>query len=239
MKRGAFVMTFNLGVSNKDKVKLIKKIQDSLAVAKLKKEETIYFDNGHEIRKWGYIYEELSKGEIGELLAFNTKRQSWKLPFRIDPATNTLYCLISKSNLDIKQKGKSKVIHYISAGSSVYNRDFEAKLSEDQKKELQLTLDLGFDNQEAEKICEEMFGDLAWEIDQLCVVTLDIIQYELHGVQANILNQSFDILYTEDWSQYIKQSSLDDNDAEQSIPESTQHDMKVQLKSHCRKEKKE
>lgn len=232
-------VSFNLGVIDANKIKMIKKIQDSLAVAKVKKAETGYFDNGHDIRKWGYIYEELSKGEIEDLLTFNTKRRSWKLPFKIDSTNNTLYCLLSKNNLDIKQKGKSKVIHYVSAISSVYNHDFENKLSEDQKKEVQLKMDLGFDKEDAEKICEEMLGELAWSINQFCVITLDIVRYELIGVQANILNQSFDILYTEDWSRHIRMSSSDENDAEQRVPESTQHDMKVQLKSHRRKEQQE
>gem|GEM_PF-4345198 len=230
-------MSFQLNVSDGNKVGIIKEIQDSLVIAQEKREETDFFDNGHGIRKWGYIYKNLSEAEMEELLPFNTRRQGWKLSFRFDPLNKTLFCLLSKNNLETKQKQKSDVMHYVSAISEVVNVNFEDKLSDEQKQEIQLALALELDNEQAKKIYQEMLGDINFEIEQFCVLSLDIVNYELTGVTANILNGNFEILYNEDWSAHIKVSSMDDNDSEKRAQESQQHDMNVKVKVKSKKEK--
>ncbi|MBE1554843.1 DUF5986 family protein [Sporosarcina limicola] len=231
-------MGFKLSQDTESKISIIRSIQDGIEIAKAKKEETEPFDNGHGIRKWGYLYQSFSESEIEELLLFITKRQSWKLPFMIAPLDKTLYCLLSKQNLEIKQKKKTKIMHYVSAISAVVNENFEDKLSEDQKREIQLMLDLEIDNKKAKQIYEEMLGEVTCEIEQFCVLTLDFVRYELIGIEANILNENFDVLYSEDWSSLIKVSSMDENDLGRREQEAQQHDVKTPLK-HKRKKQQE
>jgi len=146
---------------------------------------------------------------------------------------------LSKQNLKIKQKKKTKIMHYVSAISAVVNENFEDKLSEDQKREIQLMLDLEIDNKKAKQIYEEMLGGVTCEIEQFCVLTLDFVRYELIGIEANILNENFDVLYSEDWSSLIKVSSMDENDLGRREQEAQQHDVKTPLKSKSKKEQQE
>lgn len=230
---------FELSLSTESKLSIIRSIQDGIEVAKVKKEETDPFDNGHGIRKWGYLYQGFSDSEIEELLLFITNRQSWKIPFMIAPLDKTLYCILSKKNLEIKQKNKTKVMHYVSALSTVINKDFERKLNENQKGAIQLKLDLEIDNNEAKQIFKEMLGEVTCEIEQFCVLTLEFVRYELIGIEANILNENFDVLYSEDWSSLIKVSPMDENDLGRREQEAQQHDVKTPLKSKNKKEQQE
>jgi hypothetical protein len=232
-------MSFNLNVSDNNIVAIINAIQDSLIVGKEKKDETHLFDNGHGIRKWGYIYEHMYEKEIEGFVSIFTERSGWKLALKFDPLNKTLFSLLSVNNLEIKQKQKSDVLHYISALSSVFNTNFEEKLSDEQKQEMQLSLNLDHDSKQAEEICVKMLGDLNVEVEQFCVLTLDIVNYELVGIYANVLNENFDVLYTEDWSNNIQISSIADDYTEHQAQETQQHDMQVTLKRQHKKKQNE
>lgn len=124
-------------------------------------------------------------------------------------------------------KIKFKVMHYISVISGVCNANFEKRLDLSQRRAIQLTSGLDFDEEKARQICKEMLQACPCEIEQFCVISLDMRGYGLKSVKANILNENLDPFDEEDWSNLITVASSD-NDSKQQ--EQQQHDMTVPLK---------
>lgn len=128
-------------------------------------------------------------------------------------------------------------MYYISALSGICNVNFVEKLDFNQRRAIQAQLTWGFDydEDEARQIYDEMLRVCPCEIEQFCVISLDMKGYELKSVKANILNENLDTLYEEDWSDFITVAANDDSDTDNKQQEQEQHDMDVPLKTKRKK----
>lgn len=230
-------MPFKLYIDGDSIRQIIQRVQASLSKASDRLTNDFGFNNGHGMAKWSFIYSHQLGNDAEELVSFKTKRNGWKVTGLVDTTSKTLFFFLSQKNLEARQKKKikSKVMHYISAISGVCNADFEEKLDWNQRRAIQLTWGLDFDEDEARQICKEILQSCPCEIEQFCVISLDMRGYELKSVKANILNENLDALYEEDWSDFITVASNDDSDKDDKQQEQEQHDMTVSLK---RKKKK-
>ena len=115
--------------------------------------------------------------------------------------------------------------------------NFVEKLDFNQRRAIQAQLTWGFDydEDEARQIYDEMLRVCPCEIEQFCVISLDMKGYELKSVKANILNENLDTLYEEDWSDFITVAANDDSDTDNKQQEQEQHDMDVPLKTKRKK----
>lgn len=234
---GVSSLPFKLNVDGNSIRQIIQRVQASLSKASDRLETDYGFNNGHGMAKWSFIYSHQIGNDTEEFISFKTKRNGWKVAGLVDATSKTLFFFLSQKNLEARQQGKikSKVMYYISALSGICNVDFEKKLDFSQRRAIQLTLDLVYDEDEARRIYEEMLRVCPCEIEQFCVISLDMRGYELKSVKANILNENLDTLYEEDWSDFITVASDDDSDRDDKQQEQEQHDMTVSLK---RKKKK-
>lgn len=231
-------VAFKLGVDEGSIRQIIRKVQVSLMKASERLENDYGFDNGHGMAKWSFIYpQQLENDTVDELISFKTNRNGWRVVGLVDSTSKTLFFFLSQKNLEARQNGeiKSKAMYYISAISGVCNENFDEKLDLIQKRELQLTFGLEFDEEEAYQIYKKMLQTCPCEIEQFCVISLDMKGYELKSVKANILNANFDTLYEENWSDFITVDSNDDSDEEDKRQEQEQHDMDVPLKKRHQK----
>ncbi|WP_257129262.1 DUF5986 family protein [Bacillus toyonensis] len=232
-------LPFKLNVDGDSIRQIIQRVQASLSKASDRLANDYGFNNGHGMAKWSFIYSHQLGNDAEELASFKTKRNGWKVTGLVDTTSKTLFFLLSQDNLDARQTGKikPKVMHYISAISGVCNADFQEKLDLSQRREMQISFGLDFDEEEARQIYKEMLQACPCEIEQFCVISLDMKGYELKSVKANILNENLDTLYEEDWSDFITVASNDDSDKDdkQQEQEQEQHDMTVSIK---RKHKK-
>ncbi|PEP49716.1 MULTISPECIES: DUF5986 family protein [Bacillus] len=225
-------MPFKLNVNGDSIRQIIQRIQASLYKANDRLETDYGFNNGHGMAKWSFIYSHQIGNDTEEFTSFKTKRNGWKVAGLVDTTTKTLFFFLSQKNLEARQQGKirSKAMYYISALSGVCNVNFEEKLDFNQRREIQISWDLAYDEDEARQIHEEMLRVCPCEIEQFCVISLDMRGYELKSVKANILNENLDTLYEEDWSDFITVASNDDSDKDDKQQEQEQHDMTVSLK---------
>lgn len=232
-------MTFKLNVGEESIKQIIQKIQVSLSKANDRLETDYLFNNGHGMAKWSFIYSLQIGNDIDGFTSFKTKRNSWKVAGLVDMKSKTLFFFLSQKNLENRQQKKirSKVMYYISAFSGVCNSSFDKKLDINQRKAniTQLTMGLNYSEDEARQIYENMLRECPCEIEQFCVISLDIKNYELNSVKANILNENLETLYQEDWSNLITVASNDDSDKDDKQQEQEQHDMTVSLKKKKKK----
>ncbi len=229
---GVSSLPFKLNVNGDSIRQIIQRIQASLYKANDRLETDYGFNNGHGMAKWSFIYSHQIGNDTEEFTSFKTKRNGWKVAGLVDTTTKTLFFFLSQKNLEARQQGKirSKAMYYISALSGVCNVNFEEKLDFNQRREIQISWDLAYDEDEARQIHEEMLRVCPCEIEQFCVISLDMRGYELKSVKANILNENLDTLYEEDWSDFITVASNDDSDKDDKQQEQEQHDMTVSLK---------
>lgn len=231
---GVSSLPFKLNVDGDSIKQIIQRVQASLTKASDRLETDYGFNNGHGMAKWSFIYSRQIGNDTEEFASFKTKRNGWKVAALVDTTTKTLFFFLSQKNLEARQQGKirSKAMYYISALSGICNVDFEGKLDSNQRRAIQTQLTWGFDydEDEARQICDEMLRVCPCEIEQFCVISLDMRGYELKSVKANILNEKLDTLYEEDWSDFIIVASNDDSDREDKQQEQEQHDMTVSLK---------
>ncbi|MGG0152313.1 DUF5986 family protein [Bacillus mycoides] len=225
-------MPFKLNVNGDSIRQIIQRIQASLYKANDRLATDYGFNNGHGMAKWSFIYSHQIGNDTEEFTSFKTKRNGWKVAALVDTTSKTLFFFLSQKNLEARQQGKirSKAMYYISALSGICNVNFEEKLDFNQRRAIQLTLGYDYDEDEARQIYEEMLRVCPCEIEQFCVISLDMRGYELKSVKANILNAHLDTLYEEDWSDFITVASNDDSDKDDKQQEQEQHDMTVSLK---------
>ncbi|MEK5100941.1 DUF5986 family protein [Cytobacillus sp. FSL M8-0252] len=230
-------MPFKLNIDEERIKQIIRRVQLSLNKASNRLENDYGINNGHGMAKWSFIYSHQIGGHADEIFSFITNRRGWKVTGLVDIENKTLFFFLSQKNLEDRQNGKiqSKAMYYISALSGIINEDFESELDENQRRAIQLSWGLDFDEEEARQIYNEMLSACPCEIERFCVISLDMVRYELNSVKANVLNANFDVLYDEDWSNYITVPSNDDIEEESRQQEQQQHDMAVPLK---RKQKK-
>lgn len=234
---GVSSLPFKLNVDEDSIRQIIRRVQASLSKASERLANDYGFNNGHGMAKWSFIYPHQLGNDAEELVSFKTKRNGWKVTGLVDTTSKTLFFMLSQDNLDARQTGKikPKVMHYISAISGVCNADFEGKLDLSQRRAIQISFGLDFDEEEAHQIYKEMLQACPCEIEQFCVISLDMKGYELKSVKANILNENLETLYEEDWSDFITVASNDDSDTDNKEQEQEQHDMDVPLKTKRKK----
>lgn len=101
-----------------------------------------------------------------------------------------------------------------------------------QKAAIQLSLDVGV-NPQVEKVINSIFEEIDFDIQQVekfVLLVADFAHNEVVDLQAMIINENFDVLYSEDWSKHIIISTQDENDIASKLEESPQHGMKLNLR---------
>lgn len=229
---------FKLGLSKENKLTTIKSVQLALEKAKLKRLETGPFFNGHGIAKWSNLYHEWHHTKLENTLAILATRSGWPTSMRIDNTDGTLYGFLSQQNFDIKSKILPSNMHYVSALSYTFNRNFIPS-QKGKKLCIQESFNIGFDKKLALSIKNEMISMQAELIKQFCVILLDISRYELFAIKAVVLNENFDILHEEDWSHLIQISHNEDDQPATSSQETKQHDLKTPLKKRTKERKQQ
>lgn len=233
---GGTVMVFKLGLSKANKLITIKSVQRALEHVKLKRLETGDFSNGHGIAKWSNLYYEWHHAELENTLSILATRNGWPTSMRIDSTDGTLYGFLSQKNFDLKTKRLPSNMHYVSALSYIFNRNF-IPIQNKNRMSIQGSLKIGYDEELALRIQKEMIGMNAESINQFCLILLDISRYELIAIKAVIVNENFDILHEEDWSHLIQISHNEDHEPTTSSQETKQHDLKTPLKKRTKERK--
>lgn len=214
---------------------LINTLNYGLDRSKQSANETIGFENGLGMGKYRYIYYSMMHLIPVGLVPIKLKINSWDYVAYYHSESETLFGLISKTNFDYKRSNPPEILHYMAAKSEFFNiqqNNFEDLLSESQKAELQLNFDLGEDEQVL-KVIDSIFGGIDFDLEKVekfVLLVADFMHDEVVGLQAKIINKNFDILYSEDWSEYIILSANNENDEENKFEETQQHGIKLRLK---------
>lgn len=214
---------------------LINSINNGLDRAKESADETEGFKNGLGMGKYRYIYHSMMNLVPEGLIPIKLNINSWEYTVYYHPTSLTMFGLISKSNFESKQSDPPEVLHYMAAKSEFFNVQqniFENLLNEMQKAAIQLSLDVGV-NPQVEKVINSIFEEIDFDIQQVekfVLLVADFAHNEVVDLQAMIINENFDVLYSEDWSKHIIISTQDENDIASKLEESPQHGMKLNLR---------
>lgn len=214
---------------------LISTFNNGLDRAKDSADETKGFKNGLGMGKYRYIYHSMMNVVPVGLIPIKLNINSWEYAVYYHPSTLTMFGLISKPNFDAKRSDLPEILHYMAAKSEFFNvqqNTFENLLDESQKAEIQLSLELEV-NPQVEKVMNSIFEDIDFDLKQVekfVLLVADFSHNELVDLQAMIINEKFDILYFEDWSEHIIISTQDENDMASKLKESPQHGMKLNLR---------
>lgn len=214
---------------------ILSAVNNGLAQAKESADQTEDFDNGVGMEKYRRIYQNMRNASVDGIIPIKFNVNSWKYTGYYHIETSTLFGLISKLNFESKSKQLSNPLYYMAAKSEFFNviqNDFEHNLSESQKSELQLSLNLEVDS-EIDKVVHSIFKNSELDrnnVEKFVLLVFDFVGYEVVDLQAKVINGNFDILYSEDWSHHIIISTQDENDFERKQQESPQHSMKLNLR---------
>lgn len=209
---------------------------NSLARAKSSADETEGFRNAISMEKYRYIYHSMSNQLIEGLTPLKLKINSWDFTVYFHNETSSLIGLISKANFESKRNNQTEILHYMAVQSeyfNIYQNDFEERLEDSQKRDLQLALKIEDDNPQVEKVMKSIYGGIDFDltmVKQFALLVADFVHYEVVDLQAVVINENFDILYEEDWSKHIIISTNDDNDVDNKQGESLQHTMKLNIR---------
>ncbi|MEO2601361.1 DUF5986 family protein [Clostridium butyricum] len=137
------------------------------------------------------------------------KRGVWQLILMYDKGTKTLYTLMKEKRYeDVCKTVKRNKVHYLEAIATV-NKD----LIEEQQE--QIAFFQGFDELKKEKTENtviQLLSNIEGEVKKHVLITFADKDLELSSISALIVTPSLQILYKEDWTEYIEPKySLDVN----------------------------
>lgn len=216
---------------------LLNSFNNGLERAKNSADETEGFRNGLGMGRYRYIYHSMVNVVPVGLIPLKLNINSWEYTVYYHLESLTMFGLISKANFESKRSDPPEILHYMAAKSEFFNvkqNTFENVLHESQKTELQLSLDIG-ENPQVEKVIDSIFEGVDFDLDKVekfILLVADFAHYEVVDLKSVVINEQFDILYSEDWSKHIIISTQDENDMENKLEESPQHDMKLNLRKN-------
>lgn len=216
---------------------LISTLNNGLDRAKESANETKGFKNGLGMGKYRYIYHSMMEIVPIGLIPLKLSINSWEYTVYFHPLTSTMFGLISKPNFEDKRSNPPDILHYMAAKSEFFNVQqniFENLLDESQKLAIQLSLDVG-ENPQVEKVMNSIFKETDFDLQQVekfVLLVADFSYNEVVDLHAMIINEKFDVLYSEDWSKHIIISTQDENDMASDFEESPQHGMKLNLRKN-------
>lgn len=230
-------MKYQFGFSDKMIKELINTFNNGLDRAKQSADETEGFKNGLGMGKYRYIYHSMLHFVPEGLVPLKLNINSWEYTVYCHENSLSMIGLISKSNFDTKRSNPPEILHYMAAKSEFFNvkqNTFENILDESQKSDLQLSLNVG-ENPQLEKVMNSIFEGVDFDLEKVekfVLLVADFAHDEIVDLQAMIINENFDILYSEDWSKHIVISTQDENDMASKQDESPQHGINLNLRKN-------
>ena len=157
---------------------------------------------GHIGTKWDIINTEcrdaLPKTKYDVVVC---KRGVWQLILMYDKDTKTLYTLMKEKRYeDVCKTVKSNKVHYLEAIATV-NKELVEEWQE------QIAFFEGFNELKVEKIqntVEQLLNKIDGEVKKHVLITFTDKNLELCSVSALIVTPSLQILYKEEWTEYIE-----------------------------------
>jgi hypothetical protein len=140
------------------------------------------------------------------------KRGVWQLILMYDKDSKTSYTLMKEKRYeDVCKTVKSNKVHYLEAIATV-NEDLV------KEKQEQMAFFEGFNELKIEKIentVEQLLNNIDGEVKKHVLITFTDKNLELSSISALIVTPSLQILYKEDWTEYIEPKySLDVNNVD-------------------------
>lgn len=168
-------------------------------------EKQLDYDNGLHQLSWAFLYTRVSREVLdGEVLAEKRRRGPWPFTVVFDSNSKYLYILMKKKRFKYLSNTYlfRKKPHYIDAASSL-NSDVDQMGFKGYQYQMEWLPDL-----EKEEKLQEMLKDLLKEqykeARKLIIITFAIHKGELESVNAILPSPNLDIVYEEDWSNYIE-----------------------------------
>lgn len=228
-------MKYQFEIKEKTIKELIATLNVGLQRAKNSADETQSFKNGIGMGKYRYIYDSMMSTVNEDLMPIKLKYKGWDYTLYSHLISSSLMGIMSKNNFDLKSKTVTGVPHYMAVKSEYFNvqkNNFEDYLDDSQKPNLQNSFDFGEDPQ-VKKTVDDIFKNVDLDLDKIdkfILLVTDFLHDEVVGLEAKIINESFDVLYSEDWSQHIMISTQDGNEDAHEHQEAPQHDIKLPLR---------
>lgn len=178
----------------------------SIDMAEVISENELPTTLGSGLFRWNFINKALSDSNCNEFEVAIQPRGSWKLLLLRDRRTSLTFSIMTEGNFKRIQRSCEAKKHYIHALVSVNK----------QRNEIDGQMSLwgqGTPNESAELtiLRNELMACFGSELNEHILILFDCIYGEVSSVRAALLNPQLVVVYSEDWSSFLKKTYIPDN----------------------------
>ncbi|MBE2907619.1 DUF5986 family protein [Anoxybacillus flavithermus] len=203
--------SYYIPVDNNVKHQIVSLLSDAVQndVKEIMATHYLGFFNSVHFLTWDFIYTRVYKRLNNEnIICIKCRRGPWSFVLVYDLQSKYLYSFMKDKRLDqlIGERKNRSTIHYLDAlvtlNTGINELNFNMTNVEQQLELLPLEEDSDW-LKAVEKILRDMLGIYYGKIEKYVTITFNQFKGEVQSVKATLLSPNMDIIYQEDWSEFI------------------------------------